>query len=129
MKPFTVTLAATVDGHTVATADARRLPMAKGVTQKSLRPAKDGVYADLFLPPRSTTREPALLMFGGAEGGLADETAQAAHLASHGCPVMALAYFKEPGLPSTLRNTPLEYSPRRYASCGPSPASTRTTWW
>ncbi|TWP39029.1 acyl-CoA thioesterase/BAAT N-terminal domain-containing protein [Leekyejoonella antrihumi] len=56
MKPFTVTLAATVDGHTVATAVARRLPMAKGVTRKSLRPGKDGVYADLFLPPRSTTR-------------------------------------------------------------------------
>jgi dienelactone hydrolase len=36
----------------------------------------------------------------------------AALLASHGYPAMALAYFKEPGLPSTLKDIPLEYFQR-----------------
>ena len=33
----------------------------------------------------------------------------AALLAAHGYPSLALAYFKVPGLPQTLRNIPLEY--------------------
>ena len=52
-----------------------------------------------------------MLVFGGSGGGLTTSFA-AALLAAHGYPSLALAYFKAPGLPQTLRNIPLEYFTR-----------------
>ena len=46
-------------------------------------------------------------MIGGSSGGLAD-VGTASLLAARGYPTLALAYFKEPGLPSTLANIPPE---------------------
>jgi len=48
------------------------------------------------------------LIFGGSEGGLSG-TPVAAQLASLGYPALAVAYFAEPGLPTSLLNVPLEY--------------------
>jgi dienelactone hydrolase len=108
-----VTLRAGVDGKVVAQAVAhRRGPFDVGVRRRDLRPAADGVYGTLFLPPGTpATRRPALVVLGGSEGGLSTEPA-AALLAAHGYPALALAYFKEPGLPARLRDVPLEYFER-----------------
>jgi len=109
-----VTLRASVDGKVVAQAAAhRRGPTDVGVPHRDLRPAKDGVYGTLYLPANTSVRRPALVVFGGSEGGLAVPVLQAASLlAAHGYPALALAYFKEPGLPPTLTNVPLEYFAR-----------------
>ena len=53
--------------------------------------------------PRSSSAAPS--------GGLST-AGEAALLASHGYPALALAYFREPGLPATLKDIPLEYFAR-----------------
>ena len=108
---YAVTLQAKVKGKTVATAVAtRQTPAAAGVTARELRVPADGVYGWLFRPDDSSTRRPALLVFGGSEGGLNPTVVgKAALLAAHGYPTQALAYWKAPGLPQELQRIPLEY--------------------
>jgi uncharacterized protein len=50
-----------------------------------------------------------VVVWGGSEGGLGYSPADAALLASHGIPALALAYFDEPGLPCSLSGIPLGY--------------------
>lgn len=108
---YEVKLEAKVDGRTVATATAiRRSPQAVGVTAKKLTVPADGVYGVLYRPKDTTTRKPALLVFGGSEGGLSYPVqVKAALFAAHGYPTLALAYFDGPGLPKDLAAIPLEY--------------------
>jgi len=106
---YDVELQASVGGRVAATATVKRQgATAVGVTEKELRPAKGGIYGNLYLPKRTAGRRPAVLVFGGSGGGLTASMA-AALLAAHGYPSLALAYFKVPGLPQTLTNIPLEY--------------------
>ena len=106
---YDLTLQASVGGRAAATATAKRQgPVAVGLTEKRLRPAKGGIYGNLYLPTHTAGRRPAVLVFSGSAGGLTTSMA-AALLAAHGYPSLALAYFKAPGLPQTLTNIPLEY--------------------
>ena len=106
---YDVTLQASVSGRVAATATIRRQgPAAVGVVEKELRPASGGIYGNLYLPKDTTVRRPAVLVFGGSDGGLTTSFV-AALLAAHGYPSLALAYFKAPGLPEDLNNIPLEY--------------------
>jgi dienelactone hydrolase len=102
-----VTLTATAAGRS-ATTTLTRLPSAAGVTESLLRPTRDGVYGELFLPRQTAHATPAVVVFGGSEGGLS-LAPTASLLASHGFPTLALAYFGEPGLPAHLERIPLEY--------------------
>lgn len=109
---YDVTLQASVSGRVAATATVRRQgPAAVGVTEKELRPAGDGIYGNLYLPKHTASGRPAVLVFGGSDGGLTTSVV-AALLAAHGYPSLALAYFKAPGLPEDLHNIPLEYFTR-----------------
>jgi fermentation-respiration switch protein FrsA (DUF1100 family) len=109
---YDVTLQATVGGRVVAEASVRRQgPTAVAVVERELRPARGGIYGNLYLPKHTAARRPAVLVFGGSDGGLTTSFA-AALLAAHGYPSLALAYFKAPGLPRTLHNIPLEYFTR-----------------
>ena len=114
---YDITLQASVNGKPVASADLHRLdPSTVGVTAHEFRVATDGIYGTLYRPKDSSARKPAVLSFGGSEGGLSPLLAKyAALLASHGYPALALAYFNEPGLPSTLTRVPLEYFTRALA--------------
>jgi dienelactone hydrolase len=106
---YDVSLQASADGHVAATTTVRRQgPTAVGVAERRLRPAKGGIYGNLYLPKHTAGRRPAVLVFGGSGGGLTTSFA-AALLAAHGYPSLALAYFKAPGLPRSLHNIPLEY--------------------
>jgi dienelactone hydrolase len=106
---YDVTLQATVGGRPAAAATVRRQgPIAVGVAEKRLRPARGGIYGNLYLPRPTAGRRPAVLVFSGSGGGLTTSMA-AALLAARGYPSLALAYFKAPGLPQTLRDIPLEY--------------------
>lgn len=105
---WVVELSARVAGGPAATRTIRRLVVAPGASMRPLSPTTDGVFGQLYLPPRGAAAGPPALVFGGSEGGLSTART-AALLASHGHPALSLAYFAEPGLPPTLENIPLEY--------------------
>ena len=105
---FTITVTASVRGHAIAHADLIRRWLVPGVTTRELRPADSKVWGELFIPPPGTPKHPAVLVFGGSEGGEGQDLT-AALLASHGYPALSLAYFHEPGLPGDLADVPLEY--------------------
>ena len=67
----------------------------------------EGFVADFYCKAGPVTK-PGLLFLGGSEGGRPD-----AHVpqffAEQGYPVLAVAYFKEQGLPENLQLVPLEY--------------------
>ncbi|HEV2967015.1 MAG TPA: acyl-CoA thioesterase/bile acid-CoA:amino acid N-acyltransferase family protein [Candidatus Dormibacteraeota bacterium] len=97
----------TAGAQPVATTVVRQL-IGPGITVIEKRTPVDSFYGDYFAPADVSTRKPAVLIFGGSEGGLSG-TFTAAQLASLGYPALAVAYFAEPGLPSQLLNVPLEY--------------------
>jgi dienelactone hydrolase len=106
---FTVKVGLVIDGDTVAETNFDRMFVAAGVQNRAVTLESDGVYGSFYEPADITQRRPAILIFGGSEGGLSGDS-EAAVLASHGYPALAIAYFGVPGLPSTLANVPLEYS-------------------
>jgi dienelactone hydrolase len=85
-----------------------RQELGPGVVLTEKRTPADSFYGDYFRPADLSKRKPAVLIFGGSEGGLSG-TPVAAQLASLGYPALAVAYFAEPGLPASLLNVPLEY--------------------
>ena len=109
--PWILTETVQANGSIVASATiTRRRPTEIGVRETDLRPQSDHVYGELFEPASTpATAQPAVVVVGGSEGGLAAPTVQAALLAAHGYPALALAYFAEPGLPASLEQIPLEY--------------------
>jgi pimeloyl-ACP methyl ester carboxylesterase len=92
--------------RTLATTSALRILVRKGVRVASLTVAHDGI-AGVFASPRRATGAPVIYL-GGSEGGVPFPEVSWL-LASHGHPTLALAYFREPGLPNELASIPLEY--------------------
>jgi len=78
-----------------------------GVTRRELR--EEGLVGTLFLPPDRADghTHPAILVLNGSGGGINEP--RAALYASHGYAALALGYFKAPGRPDYISNTPLEY--------------------
>lgn len=62
-----------------------------------------------WFPPVNGQRGPAILVLGGSEGGEAMSRRTAMAIAEQGYGVLALAWFKAPGLPEQLEDIPLEY--------------------
>jgi len=91
-----------------ASARLTRQWLAAGVTTRTLTLAADKVSGVYVAPPPDAPKHPAVLVFGGSEGGLGVQPV-AALLASHGYPTLAVAYFHAPGLPQALHDIPLEY--------------------
>lgn len=94
-----------------ATTSVRRRLRAPGVRTRRFTVPRDGIDGELFRPPSDSRRRPAVLLLGGSEGGL-ERTDEAALLASHGYPTLALAYFHVSGLPKNLLRIPLAYFAR-----------------
>ncbi|MGW3171555.1 acyl-CoA thioesterase/BAAT N-terminal domain-containing protein [Streptomyces sp. NPDC001153] len=105
---YTVRISVTAHGRALAGRTLTRAWETPGVRSRDLTLAHDKVAGKLFLPPPGTPRHPAVLAFGGSEGGVGMPF-EAALLASHGYPALALGYFRMPGLPAALRDIPLEY--------------------
>ena len=101
---YTVTLTASIDGATVATATAART-YAAGIVPEEVTSA-GGVRGLFFAPPAHETHGIPVVVVAGSGGGLPD--VQAALLASHGHPALAQGIFGYKDLPSTLRAIPLE---------------------
>jgi dienelactone hydrolase len=96
-----------IDGTTVGDAQVGRAWRAAGVTEQRLTPDHDGIDGVMFQPGGSGAPHPAVLVFGGSDGGLTTDNAEL--LASHGYPTLVIAYFGDAGLPDTLTDVPLEY--------------------
>jgi BAAT / Acyl-CoA thioester hydrolase C terminal len=106
--PLRFQVRVTEDGSTVAAGAFSRAGAAPGVTASIESIAATGFYGQFWEPPEGTPPRPAVLEFGGSEGGLDGQLLGAA-LASAGYPTLDIAYFGEPGLPSELKDIPLEY--------------------
>ncbi len=100
--------ATTADGQT-SSVTVTQDTLAAGVTVQSGTLAAQGFVGTYFTPARLHRDGPSMVIWGGSEGGDEDLFAQAALLASHGVPTLALAYFDEPGLPCSLSNLKIEY--------------------
>jgi dienelactone hydrolase len=96
--------------RTLATGQLMRIVTASGGAMHTEKLGEVG-FSGVYLAARaSTQRRPAVLAFGGSEGGLSPYVLNTAELlASHGYPTLAIAYFGASGLPPTLLSIPLEY--------------------
>ena len=100
-------LTATEKGKVVASTHFARQGSAPGVRQHNETLAQQG-FIGQFWTPAGRSRQPAVLEFGGSEGGIYGQLMGSA-LASAGYPVLDIGYFGLPGLPTTLSDIPLEY--------------------
>jgi dienelactone hydrolase len=105
-QPFTFT--ASSGGRHAAPVTIARALLKPGVTQTPVRLEQAGFAGQLWQPAPGTARKPAVLLFGGSEGGIRGQLI-AGLLASHGHPALNIAYFNAPGLQPTLSSVPLEY--------------------
>jgi dienelactone hydrolase len=108
---LTVRVEARAGQRVLGEATAVRRMFAKGVSSVELTAVRDGLVAHYWTGPPGTRRATAVLALGGSEGGYGNGL-QAQLLASHGYPVLELAYFGAPGLPRELHSIPLEYLAR-----------------
>lgn len=77
-----------------------------GVVKTDVR--VNGLYG-AFYAPKDAKNLPVIIAIGGSEGGLNPISGISAGFSEHGYAVLALAYWRAPGLPQTLENVPLEY--------------------
>jgi dienelactone hydrolase len=108
-SPTRVVLRALSGKRTLATGVLVRRAQTANASRTDLTVARDGLAGAYFAPSPGTAR-PAVLQLGGSGGSYG--YLPAALLASHGYPTLSLAYFKEPVLPRTLKDIPLEYFAR-----------------
>lgn len=69
---------------------------------------KNGFYGKLFKPVRDAFPGKALILFTGGDGEFDAACMGAQFFADNGLTVMAIAYFKVPGLPASLAAMPME---------------------
>ncbi len=85
-----------------------RVSLDTGVTATAL---DDGTTVGVLVRPeglRAGVKRPAVLVFGGSEGGTFSGSIQAHYLAQLGYVTMGVGYFAAPGLPADLDRVPLE---------------------
>lgn len=105
--PQRFVLTVTSKGHTIASTSFIRRFARGRYTEVEATVANDG-FEGTFVAPAGARRKPAVLAFGGSEGGPGSRF-EAARLAAHGIPALVIGYFHAPGLPDKLKNIPLEY--------------------
>src|SRR6188472_4129136 len=105
---LTVRVEARAGDRVLGEATAVRRMFATGVSSVELTAQRDSLVAHYWTGAPGTRRPTAVIALGGSEGGYGNGL-QARLLASHGYPVLELAYFGAPGRPKELRSIPLEY--------------------
>jgi Acyl-CoA thioester hydrolase/BAAT N-terminal region len=94
---FGLTIRVLVGGQLAAVTTLRR-EQAHPASVQTVR--REGFASALFVPARTRHDAPAVVVIGGSAGG--EDTLTAGALSMIGYPALALAYFKEPGLPRCL---------------------------
>ncbi|MEI6621542.1 MAG: acyl-CoA thioesterase/bile acid-CoA:amino acid N-acyltransferase family protein [Actinomycetes bacterium] len=92
-------------GTTSLTTTAVRQTLPRDVTVQSID--EDGVVGRLLVPA-GPGPFPAIVLFGGSEGGIDSHFSNAAVLASHGYLALTAGYFRVEGMPTSLVQIPLE---------------------
>jgi dienelactone hydrolase len=90
----------------IATATLDRYYLADGVTELDV---SDNGLVGIYYAPNDGKAHPAIITFGGSEGGLTSGEYEAAYWVSRGYAALGLAYFAAPGLPQNLTQIPLGY--------------------
>ena len=106
LEDFPVTFSVTVGDQTVVT---QKLDRYWGPDDATVKNVTDSGLVGVFVTPSGPGPFPALVTFGGSEGGLSTGRMLAEYYASLGYACLGLAYFGAPGLPQDLANIPLEY--------------------
>jgi acetyl esterase/lipase len=106
LESFKIVFDALSNGSTIAQATLDRYGPPDGA---AITPVHDQGLFGVFVAPTSAGPHPALITFGGSEGGISTGQFYAEYYASLGYACLGLAYFGEPGLPSKLVDVPLEY--------------------
>ena len=99
-----------VGGRVVASTTVQRyvIPPESKLVERDFTMENDGFVGRYRAPTPGAAPHPAVLLFGGSEGGTSSALL-AFSLAAQGYPTLDLAYFNAPGLPATFSNIPLEY--------------------
>jgi len=106
--PRTFAISVTAGGARVASAQFQRTMSATPLAEQDESVSADGFMGQYWHTTGSTAGgRPAVLVLDGLPGGM--PTVLPAMLAASGYPALGVAYFKEPGLPQTLSDIPLEY--------------------
>ncbi|GAA4721932.1 acyl-CoA thioester hydrolase/BAAT C-terminal domain-containing protein [Isoptericola chiayiensis] len=106
-EPFVVDLVVRDDaGEALATTTVERPGTAPGV--ESRRVDDRGLVAEYSVPSGLEGRRPALVVFGGSEGGLNTGAGIARTVASLGYPALAISFFGAPGQLENLERVPVE---------------------
>ena len=105
-RDFTVTV--TAGSTTVASTTVTRQGVDPAVSVLDEPLSAHGFVGQYWTAAGGGHTHPAVMEFGGSNGGL-DGQVTAGLLASHGFATLDVAYFGEPGLPSSLSAIPLEY--------------------
>ncbi|MBE7699956.1 acyl-CoA thioesterase/BAAT N-terminal domain-containing protein [Oerskovia sp. Sa1BUA8] len=103
-----VTLSLSADGEPLAETVVERTGHRTDVEVRDV--TDDGMVAAYAVPDGLATqaRTPAVLVFGGSEGGLDGARTAAVSIAALGYPALAISYFKSPGQPTELAEVPVE---------------------
>lgn len=99
-----ISLSVIIGDKTQAQKTIYRLPVSPSVEKRSIR--EQGIVGTLFYQ-KNILQAPGVIVVSGSGGRIPEDISQL--LASHGYTVLALAYFREQGLPKRLKNIPLEY--------------------
>lgn len=70
--------------------------------------AEDGFVGKLFCPKKDEFLDKALVFFTGSDGSFELACLGGQFFANHELTTLSIAYFKQPGLPQTLANIPIE---------------------
>jgi dienelactone hydrolase len=105
--PRTFAVSVNAGGARVASGEFQRTMSQAHLTQQDESVSADGFMGQYWHAGTTATRRPAVLVLDGLPGGM--PTVLPAMLAASGYPALGVAYFKEPGLPQTLSDIPLEY--------------------
>ncbi len=102
---LTVHVDVDVDGEVVAAGALHRRYVNEGIVAQSVQ---DGTRVGVLAMPTGDGPFPAVLVFGGSEGGAGTGMFDAWYLATLGYAAFGVGYFAEPGLPADLHDVPLE---------------------
>lgn len=107
-EPFDVELRVADGGEVLAQTTLSRPGTAPDVTVREVTDA--GLVAEYAVPADLPAGEerPAVLVFGGSEGGLSSGSSTARWLAGLGYPALGISYFGSPGQPPGLEEVPVE---------------------